>query len=429
MGLHLVLKELYARTTAFQSSNTKNLRKTGINNRDNIKFASLYSGCGGLDQGFLDAGLTGTCAIDFDRSALANLANNLGTKTICMDLGTFGEEQKALLEGVDIIAAGPPCQGFSTAGRNDPDDYRNDHVWNVARIAALVKPKVVLIENVRGLLNAKNLKHFDKTVSVLRENGYSVSWSTYNLTDYGIAQRRIRVLILAVLSETGLELQIPCQKRKSLDIVLKGVDKVGDFEAVHLTDLSDEKKIARRILPGQKLSNVRSGFSAVHTWEIPEVFGAVEDQEIKLLETIVKLRRQNRKRDFGDADPVSMGEIQNHFISSAEALVDSLVDKKYLRRADGNIDLTNTFNGKFRRLKWDDVSPTVDTRFGQPRYFLHPAEDRGFSVREAARIQSFPDRFVFSGSEAAKYRMIGNAVPPDFAKLVAGTIVSRWDSL
>ncbi len=346
-----------------------------------------------------------------------------------MDLSEFGEQHRALLEGVDIIAAGPPCQGFSTAGRNDPDDNRNDHVWNVARIATLIRPKVVLIENVRGLLNPKNLKHFDKTVSVLRENGYSVSWSTYNLTDYGIAQRRVRVLIFAVLSETNVQLQIPCQERKSLEGVLEDVNKISDFEPKLLGEFSDEKLIARKISPGQKLSNVRSGLSAVHTWEIPEVFGAVTRHEVNLLETIVKLRRQKRKRDFGDADPVAMDEIRKYFKSSAQALVDSLIDKNYLRRVDSHIDLTNTFNGKFRRLKWDDVSPTVDTRFGQPRYFLHPSEDRGFTVREAARIQGFSDGFAFSGSEAAKYRMIGNAVPPGFAKLVAENIVTGWDSL
>ncbi|KIC39822.1 hypothetical protein RA27_17380 [Ruegeria sp. ANG-R] len=400
-----------------------------INGSNNIKFASLYSGCGGLDQGFLDAGLDGVCAIDFDKSALSTLASNLGTKTTCMDLGAFSEQHVSLLKGADIIAAGPPCQGFSTAGRNDPNDHRNDHVWNVARIAAMTKPKVVLIENVRGLLNPKNSKHFDKTLSVLRENGYSVSWSTYNLTDYGIAQRRVRVLIVAVLADTSFRLQIPCQERQPLECALEDVCNVSDFDPKFLGETSDEKLIARKIQPGQKLSNVRSGLSAVHTWEIPEVYGAVTRQEANLLETIVKLRRQNRKRDFGDADPVAMGVIEKYFQSSARDLVGSLVHKNYLRLIDDHIDLTNTFNGKFRRLKWDDVSPTVDTRFGQPRYFLHPVEDRGFTVREAARIQSFSDDFKFSGSHAVKYRMIGNAVPPRFAKLVAENIVANWGDI
>ena len=401
---------------SYKSFKVKSKAKNIFDSR-NIRFASLYSGCGGLDQGFHDAGMAGICAIDCDKTSLSNLAANLGTKTECMDLGTFGEQHRSLLEKADVIVAGPPCQGFSTAGLNNPDDDRNNHVWNVARITSLIKPRVVVIENVRGLLSPKNSKHFDKTINLLRENGYSVSSSVYNLTEYGIAQRRVRILIIAVLTSKIFELQIPCQARQSIKDVLANVNEASDFEPDILAENSVEQLIARKIAPGQKLSNVRSGLSSVHTWDIPEVFGHVTTQEVSLLEAICRLRRQKRRRDFGDADPVSMRDIGQFFGSSSDTLVESLIEKNYLRKVNRFVDLRNTFNGKYRRLKWDDVSPTVDTRFGQPRYFLHPDEDRGLSVREAARIQSFRDSFSFVGSKAAKYRMIGNAVPPKFARL------------
>ncbi|MBB4209759.1 DNA cytosine methyltransferase [Roseinatronobacter bogoriensis] len=404
-------------------------KETIILDGTQISYASLYSGCGGLDQGFHDAGLKGVCAIDHDQAALNVLAKNIGTKTKCMDLATFGEQHLPLLEGADIIAAGPPCQGFSTAGPNNPDDKRNDHVWNVARIATLAKPKVVVIENVRGLLSAKNSKHFDKTVELLRGGGYSVSSSVYRLSDYGIAQRRVRVLILAVRSSAHISLQIPCQERRSIGDVLNGVHEACDFDPEPLLENSTDALIARKIAPGQKLSNVRSGLSSVHTWDIPEVFGAVSSHEVKLLETIVKLRRQNRTRDFGDADPVSLVDLTQFFGADTHDVVQALMQKGYLRRIEDLIDLRNTFNGKFRRLKWDDVSPTVDTRFGQPRYFLHPEQNRGLTVREAARIQSFCDTFKFDGTKTTKYRMIGNAVPPKFAKLVAGAISKSWAAM
>lgn len=396
---------------------------------ENIKFASLYSGCGGLDLGFHQAGLRSVGALDFDSNALQNLSSNLGTKATCMDLSKFGDQHRDLIGDADILLAGPPCQGFSTAGLNDPEDHRNDHVWNVARIAGLIKPRVVIIENVRGLLNPKNSMHLDKTIAGLRQHGYSVSWDKYNLSDYGIPQSRVRVIILAVLSDDMFQLKIPCRERQCIRSALDGVQDIEDFTIRPLVAGSDELRIARKIAPGQKLSNVRSGLSSVHTWEIPDVFGKVTGLEAKLLETVVKLRRQNRRRDFGDADPVAKGEIEKFFGRKTEALIKSLITKKYLRRVETEVDLTNTFNGKFRRLQWDDVSPTVDTRFGQARYFLHPDEDRGFTVREAARLQSFPDTFSFSGSDSAKYRMIGNAVPPSFAKLVADTIVAKWASL
>ena len=86
------------------------------------------------------------------------------------------------------------------------------------------------------------------------------------------------------------------------------------------------------------------------------------------------------------------------------------------------MDLSHTFNGKYRRLSWDHPAPTVDTRFGDPKYYLHPEEQRGLSVREAARIQGFPDDFVFAGSKAAQFRMVGNAVPPPLAKQLAEAI-------
>ncbi|HMG66240.1 MAG TPA: DNA cytosine methyltransferase, partial [Chitinophagaceae bacterium] len=84
--------------------------------------------------------------------------------------------------------------------------------------------------------------------------------------------------------------------------------------------------------------------------------------------------------------------------------------------------LAHTFNGKYRRLCYTKVSPTVDTRFGNPKYFLHPEEHRAITVREAARIQGFPDNFIFKGNKAEQYRMIGNAVPPKMSHWLAAQL-------
>ena len=91
----------------------------------------------------------------------------------------------------------------------------------------------------------------------------------------------------------------------------------------------------------------------------------------------------------------------------------------YLRKIGQRVDLSHTVNGKYRRLDWEHLAPAVDTRFGEPRYYLHPEEHRGLSEREAARIQGFPDDFEFSGSRAAQFRMVGNAVPPPLAQQLA----------
>jgi DNA (cytosine-5)-methyltransferase 1 len=193
---------------------------------------------------------------------------------------------------------------------------------------------------------------------------------------------------------------------------LLGIEGVANHDMVYLDRSSVGYKIAEKLKAGQKLSNVRSGPRAVHTWEIPEVFGSTTRKEREVLEEVLRLRRRNRIRDFGDADPVETKLLKKLFGSS---LIASLEAKSYLKRVGDSHDLVGTFNGKYRRLHLDEPSYTVDTRFGDPRYFLHPTENRGFTVREAARIQGFPDGFVFNGSKSEQFRMIGNAVPPPMA--------------
>ena len=121
-------------------------------------------------------------------------------------------------------------------------------------------------------------------------------------------------------------------------------------------------------------------------------------------------------------NPLSTAILKKEFGRDWLALVRVLHGKGYLRQIGKAYDLAHTFNGKFRRLSWDEPSPAVDTRFGQPRYFLHPQESRGLSVREAARIQGFPDSFIFSGSRQTQFRLVGNAVPPPLALSIANVV-------
>ncbi|MFT5330004.1 MAG: DNA (cytosine-5)-methyltransferase 1 [Parasphingorhabdus sp.] len=400
-----------------------------ISRSDSVKFVSLYSGCGGLDLGFKDAGLLPLSSFDFDQTALDTLKQNVHPEAHKADLSKWDDSLIARVAQSDVLIAGPPCQGFSTAGKNNPKDVRNDHLLNVAKIARKALPGIVVIENVKGLLSSHNAEHFEQTLSMLKSSGYAVSWEVYTTSDYGIAQQRKRVIILATLGQEKFELKLKCLERVSLAQALAGIELVETKPKQLLNETSDEYKIAKRIHPGQKLSNVRGGLKSVHTWEIPEVFGHVTTEEVSYLETIVKLRRQKRRRTNGDADPVEERFMRDYFGSRSSSICASLLAKGYLRRVDEYLDLTNSFNGKFRRLTWDGTAPTVDTRFGQPRYFLHPDEHRGYSVREAARVQSFPDQFSFSGSESAAYRMIGNAVPPKFSRAIAEDVLRIWKEM
>lgn len=372
-------------------------------------------------MGFQEAGFVCAAAFDHDKYAIETHKQNFGTPSYCVDLAHPTGELIDLIRRNDILIAGPPCQGFSTAGNNDPHDKRNDHLANVAKIATLGKPKIVVIENVQGLLSKHNSRHFQNLMGTLSEAGYTVTWKLLNAYDYGVPQTRRRIVVVASLTEP-FQFNLGTYEHASLRDALHDVDSHPDHREALLPAGSDLYWIAQRIKPGQKLSNVRRSAASVHTWQIPEVYGFVSEEEAEVLNLIVRLRRQQRRRPNGDADPVSVQVLTSAIGSTSSSVLQSLIAKGYLKVTGEFVDLRNTFNGKFRRLSWELPSPTVDTRFGQPRYFLHPDRHRGFSAREAARIQTFPDSFKFSGGETAAFRMIGNAVPPRFSAAIAASI-------
>jgi DNA (cytosine-5)-methyltransferase 1 len=388
-----------------------------------MKFASLFSGCGGFDLGFVASGFHCRGAYDCDQEAVENFAANVDGCIRQVDL-VHGIPNERSLFGIDALIAGPPCQGFSTAGKRRLNDERNHLFKLTGSLALRVWPKVLVVENVCGLLAGRHSDYLASLESMMRTRGYRTHIIRCQAADLGMAQLRRRVLFFAWRTDRDVQFDVPTNAPMSLRSVLIGVRRQRNHDPKFLPVGSSEWRIAKRIRPGQKLSNVRGGPNAVATWDIPEVFGPISKHERTILEMLRRLRRQNRERDHGDADPVSMVRLEAALGSRFRELVEGLILKGYLRRVDGNFDLVGTFNGKFRRLLWDKPSYTVDTRFGSPRYFLHPIEQRGFSVREAARIQGFDDSYVFLGSEKGQYRMIGNAVPPPLG-LLAASITKR----
>lgn len=383
-----------------------------------MKFASLFSGCGGFDIGFGTQGFRSTGAYDCDPDAIHNFAANIHGPTMQVDL-TRGIPNERSLIGIDALIAGPPCQGFSTAGKRLVDDERNHLLTLTGLLARRIAPKVLVVENVAGAIAGAHSQYLQALQEIMRLSGYRTNVLCCQAADLGMAQLRRRILFFAW--RTGREIQFSFHKTPSgsLRMALAGASKQCNHNPIPLPAHSKERKIAERIKPGQKLSNVRGGENAVPTWDIPEVFGRITKQERTVLELLRRLRRQKRQRDFGDADPVSHARLESALGGPFKRLVSTLVEKGYLRKVDGGIDLVGTFNGKFRRLAWDKPSCTVDTRFGSPRYFLHPSRPRGFTVREAARIQGFPDNYVFQGLEGAQFRLIGNAVPPPLGAIAA----------
>jgi DNA (cytosine-5)-methyltransferase 1 len=381
-------------------------------------FASLFSGLGGFDLGFVQAGFRCVAAFDIDEDAVANHKLNLRSTAKVADLAACLPDSEALRR-LDVIIAGPPCQGFSTAGKRDPEDPRNGLLIRAAQIAARLKPKVVLIENVAGVVSGHQRHFWEKIFRVLRSAGYRVTEVWCDACKMGVPQQRKRVVALAWNTGQELTVALPEESGGTLRSALRRLNDAPNHTPKPLDPSSKAGIVARHIGPNQKLSNVRSGERSVHTWDIPEIFGRTNRHERLVLNALLCRRRQKRARDFGDADPVTARALEQFVGKPVATVLHRLIQKGYVRRLGRCYDLVHTFNGKFRRLSWDDAAPTVDTRYGDPHYFLHPEEQRAFTVREAARIQGFPDSYVFTGSERAQFRMIGNAVPPPLARLLA----------
>jgi DNA (cytosine-5)-methyltransferase 1 len=384
-------------------------------------FVSLFSGCGGLDLGFEQAGFRGLGAFDIDPTAVNVHNSNLRTPGVVCDLSDSGFAFR-LDERPDVVTAGSPCQGFSTLGKGRGDDPRNALYVRAASLAVKLKPQVVVLENVAGILSRGNRGYVDTVESLMCQNGYWTTFTQVACTHFGLPQIRRRVLLIAC-KRAHRHFAPPSTPATSLRFALRGAESAANHEPKLLNRGSHDFSIASHIKPFQKLCNVRGGPRAVPTWLIPEVFGPTTATERRLLTTIQHLRRRLRQRPFGDADPLGIKDINKHFGRNAHGLLERLCSKGFLRRVDRRFDLAHTFNGKYRRLSWDHPAPAVDTRFGEPRYFLHPEEHRGMSVREAARIQGFPDCFLFDGPRSSQYRMVGNAVPPPMARALASSIL------
>lgn len=384
----------------------------------NPTFLSLFCGCGGFDLGFVQSGFNCIGAYDFDSAAVNAYNANFSTKATLQDLSK-GIPQMSNELNVDVVIAGPPCQGFSTVGKRILDDPRNHLLLTAGDIAVKLKPKVFVLENVRGVISGKHHQYWKNLKFMLHNNGYHTADFLVDSEQLGLPQMRKRMILISWNTSEKWIPEDVSNKRQVLGDVLANINGAPNHNIETVRCDSHSLTIAKQIKAGQKLSNVRGGARSVHTWDVPEVYGEITEKERVVLESLLKLRRRLRLREDGDADPVLASELTKDIGFSAKPILADLVAKGYVRKTEKRYDLCHAFNGKFRRLCWDAPSYTVDTRFTDFRYFLHPDEHRGFTVREAARIQGFPDSFIFKGTEKEQARLVGNAVPPPLSYWVA----------
>lgn len=378
---------------------------------------SLFSGCGGFDIGFEQEGYEPVAAYDIDPIAVKSYNENVRSVSKQCDLSLEMPRVKA-----DVILAGSPCQGFSTAGKRELNDPRNELLIRSASIALSLKPRVFVLENVPAAVSGRHGSRWEQVETMMKQGGYHVARILAEGSSSGVPQLRKRLFLIAWTGNGFVRCEPKPRGAPSLATAFSKVAGLSGHDPVLMTSGSREKAIARRIQSGQKLCNVRISAAAVHTWNIPEVFGRISVSERKVLEMIVRLRRRDRRRNFGDADPVLPSTVSSALNRGCGPEIRRLLAAHYLRKVGKYVDLRHTYNGKFRRLLMEGLSPTVDTHFGDPGLFIHPVQDRGLTPREAARIQGFSDNFAITTSRPQAFRLIGNAVPPPMASRLAAFI-------
>lgn len=425
---------------------------------------SLFSGCGGLDIGFNEMDYDLIYACDFDKIAIECYKRNIDQRAYVRDVReTEFREDMQRLGSADVVLGGFPCQGFSKAGPKKKDDSRNLLYLEMKYAIEVLQPKIFIAENVDGLSQNFQGQYLQQITGDFKQIGYEVEHQVIDALSFGVPQHRRRIFFVGVREDLARNrfiwpapthqerarngdkkyqssLFTLCDNRiNEIKPYVTIEDSIKDLIELQsaIPDHEISKKwpdeynlIIQRIRQGQKLCNVRHANTSVYTWEIPEVFGTVNEVQKNILLTIARNRRHKKYGDIPNGNPLSIEIIEE--LCGIGNIIDEITDllnKGYLKQIGQRFDLKGAmFNsGIFKRPKWNEPCQTVLTNFHNPRYFIHPLQNRPFSVRECARLQGFPDDFLFSWDDfkipiVDRYRLIGNAVAIPVSRAMAESI-------
>lgn len=350
----------------------------------------LFSGCGGLSKGFYNTGrIEVVGAIDSEQSACDTFKLNFpDANVICGDINKISVQSTGF-DGVDIIIGGPPCQGFSRLNywdKNRDNDPRNELFFQFLRFVDELRPKAILIENVKNILLAKNGYVPENILSFLNNRGYDVKYSILNASDFGVPQNRCRAFFVAIRKDCGCFDFSLLEKQKK--------KKVTVDEAI--SDIADIEDYAKTFPQGTvfKLGSIKSDYQK-----------KMRAPDSSLHNHMIYYPAQN---------------VQHMMTFVPEGGNWRNVPKELFKS-----DRSNRYTNYLRRLDSSKPSITIDT--GHNVYF-HPFFNRVPTIRESARIQSFPDDFIITGNKGQQFRQVGNAVPPLLAEALANAIMEVLDN-
>lgn len=328
-----------------------------------FNFIDLFAGAGGLSCGLEMAGHKCLLGVDHDKNAMKTFAKNHPlANTYCGDIRKLTEnELKSLTQSkqVHLIVGGPPCQGFSTVGPGNPKDKRNHLFRYFLKAVETFRPQFVMMENVTGLLAQKNRKTLNAIIKSFDQLGYQLTMQVVSMEKYGVPERRRRTIILG--SSKNIDLVFP---EPTHEIPVAVGEVIKDLKAIN----------------GQIYN---------HDTEEASLKNPVDQERLKCIPEGKSIRYQSD-------------------------------EEKYL---PPNLRLKNDYSkmreNRFRQAKYFRInralpSPTILTN---RCVYYHPTECRYLTPREAAKLQGFPNDFVFVGPLTSQWRQIGNAVPPILGKV------------
>lgn len=339
----------------------------------------LFCGAGGFSCGLdMVRGISTEVALDFEQQAIDTFKKNFKNAVcVCGDIRDEDIKSRVVKackdRKVNMIIGGPPCQGFSLKGKNlGLKDPRNFLFLEYVDMVKRIKPEVFIVENVKNMVSSGEGYFIKQIYNEFEKLGYTLNHGILCAYDFGVPQTRERTIIIGTLNPKGITLPTKCSKNKTT--VRDAISDLAYLESGQGSDESDY------------INDPQSAYQ--------------------------KLLRGRCKK------------LYNHKATSHKQIA---IDKLKLIPAEGdksslpkNMHGNQIFSCTWGRLKWDEPSPTIDTRFDTPSNGRnsHPVLNRAITPREAARIQSFPDKFVFYGCKTSICKQIGNAVPPLMAKAI-----------
>lgn len=337
--------------------------------KKSYNFIDLFSGCGGFSCGLELAGHKCLLGVDRDQNALQTfLTNHPHAQIYANPIETLDRETLLKLVGkntVELVVGGPPCQGFSTVGKGKANDQRNSLFIHFVKVVSWLKPKIIILENVTGLLAKKNSQVLNNIFKQFESQGYSMSARLLRAEDFGAPTQRRRTFIVGTLG-INPELVFPLNKSSQITVGLAWEYWLKNKDGIILNHQTDKTQITNKM----------------------------DLKRIKCIPAGEAIRYQKDEDKF--------------FTKKIKLSINwKELPEKRLRQK------------KYHRLDKNKIAPTIMT---SSRTYYHPSENRYLTIREVAALQSFPPSFLFKGSYTSMYRQIGNAVPPLIAKAIGEKI-------